>query len=363
MRPLFTAPVLLTSFALLLAVGCAAAGAATDKEVLISLTDRVVVPSYQSLANDAARLDSDAAALCASSNDEALESARESWHAARSSWMKSQAVSFGPVMERRSVSLLDWSPTDTAGMDEFLASGDLTDAAQVKDVFGSNRRGFGAVEYLLFRPDALDKLADSPAYCAYLVALTGVVREEATGILAEWVDGSERRGPYQDYFTDRADSSLLPVAAVEQVVRIQVFLIRDIVQMRLASAVGLREGGVDLSAIPGTAAGHGLTDLRQEILGMQAVYAGSGPDARGISHLVQPLSEETDQRLKDQFAAALDAIDSVEGPLRVAAVQRPQQVNALYERLAAVELTLSTEVVSLLGVSVGFSDSDGDVLR
>ena len=135
------------------------------------------------------------------------------------------------------------------------------------------------------------------------------------------------------------------------------------VDMRLAPVLGLRGDGPDLSAVPGDAADNGLQDLRQEVLGMQAVYEGSGQDAIGVSALVQPLSEETDLRLRQQFDAAIAAIDGVEGPLRIAALERPAQVRGVYDRLSDVQRTISVEVVSLLGVSVGFSDTDGDSLR
>ena len=156
---------------------------------------------------------------------------------------------------------------------------------------------------------------------------------------------------------------MLADAAVAEVVRTQFFLIRSIVDMRLASALGLRDGIQDFSAVPGTAADNGLQDLRHEILGMQAVYEGSGPEGLGVSALVTPLSEDTDQRLRDQFQAAIAAIDSVQGPLRAAIVERPEQVRRLHERLSDVQRTIATEVVSLLGVSVGFTDTDGDSLR
>ena len=359
MVPAYIRLALLVCILVLFSVACTGGGP-TDRDVLISLTDQVVVPAYQSVASDAARLDRDTAVLCDAPDDAALETARESWRTARASWMKSRAMGFGPVMERRSVSLLDWSPTDTAGIDDTLTKGTLMDAGQVRDTLAADRRGFGAVERLLFQAGVLANLADSPAHCSYLLALTRVVREEADAILSEWVDGT---ATYQEYFTDRSDLALLPGAAVEEVVRTQVFLIRDIVQMRLATTMGLRDGAADLSAIPGNAADHGLEDLRQEILGMQAVYQGSGPEALGISDLVRPLSQDTDQRMRAELAAAIAAIDSVDSPLRVAIVQRPEQVNALYQSLSDVQRTLATEVVSLLGVSVGFSDTDGDTLR
>ena len=78
---------------------------------------------------------------------------------------------------------------------------------------------------------------------------------------------------------------------------------------------------------------------------------------------MRPLSDETNQRLRERFAAAILSIDSIEGPLRVALFERRDQVQAAYERLADLQLTMSTELVSLLGVSVGFTDTDGDTLR
>ena len=353
---------LLVGSLVLLMTGCTS-GAPSDRDVLISLTDQVVVPAYQAVADDAARLDQDATALCVLPDAAGLERARQSWRSARASWLRSRAVWFGPVMDRRSISLLDWSPTDTEGIDGLLGKGAAVDANQVRNLLSANRRGFGAVEYLLFQPDALARLKDSPAYCAYLSALTEVAREEAAAILTDWTGGGQTETAYRDYFTDRSKLALLPSDAVEEMVRTQVFLIRDMTHMRMATALGLRSGELDLSAIPGNAAENGLADLRDELLGLQTVYQGAGGAALGISDLVQPLSGDTDQRMRDQLTAAIAAADAVDGPLRVAIVGRPEQVNALYDRLADLQRILATEAVSLLGVSVGFSDTDGDSLR
>lgn len=361
MRKAVTSLLMFLVFPALLCSACTSTDP-SDQEVLSSLTDGAVVPAYRALAQDLAELDRDVAALCSDPSDPSLRKARDSWRTARASWMRTRAMGFGPVMERRSVSLLDWSPTDTSGIEELLTGRADIDAVQVQDALASNRRGFGAVEFLLFRDDSLTQINTSPPYCSYLASLAQVGREEAGAILSEWTAGTEERGPYRDYFTNRSPVALLPIAAVEEVVRTQVFLIRNIVHMRLASALGLREGGADLSAIPGNAADTGLEDLRQELLGIQAVYEGV-PGGMGISDLVKPLSADTDQRMKRALDTAISAIDATEGPLRSAIADRPEQVEPLYQALSDLQQTLSTEVVSLLGVSVGFSDADGDSSR
>lgn len=342
---------------------CSSEDAASDRDVLISLTDEVVVPAYESLARDMTQLDSDVKALCNTPGAASLEAARQSWRKARASWMYSESMWFGPVMDRRSVRLVDWSPTNVEGIDQMLADGRVLSTEEVREVMASNLRGLGAIEYALFGSDALSSPGAPKPLCAYLTALTEVAHEETGGILSEWLEGAEGRPPYKDYFSDRGSSAILPSAAVADVVRTQVFLIRDTVDMRLAAAMGLRGDAPDLSAIPGTAADNGFQDLRNEILGMQAVYEGRGENSLGMSDLIRPLSEDTDRRLRDQFAAAIAAIDAVEGPLRVAIEERPDQVRAVHESLQDVQVTISTEVVSLLGVSVGFTDTDGDSQR
>ena len=337
--------------------------AVSDRDVLISVTDEVIVPTYQALARDTAQMNQDVGGLCNAPSQARVDTARQSWQAARGSWTRSKAMAVGPVMERRSMRLLDWSPTNTAGMEELLAEGRRITVAEVQDVLASNLRGFGAIEQLLFHDDALADADVSGPRCAYLTALTEVAHREAGAILSGWVE--ERRGklPYRDFFTGRSKSALLPSAAVAELVRAPVFLVREIVNLRLASARGLQEEGIDLSAIPGNAAGNGLEDLRNEVLGIQAVYEGAGSEGLGISALVSPLSKETDGRLRDQFDGAIGAIDKVEGPLQAAVVQRPEQVRQAHEALFEIHRTMATEMVSLLGVSVGFSDTDGDSLR
>ena len=348
---------------LLSAVACLG-GAPSYKETLINLTDEVVVPAYRQLADDATALDGKVATLCESPSEAALQDARQAWRAARASWLQTGAMSFGPVMDRRSASVLDWSPTDTAAIDEAVADAEFsTSADQVRNSYSAGRRGFGAMEHLLFRDGALEALTTAPATCAYLTALAQVMGEETAGILDDWTGGGELETPYRDYFTDRANLSLIPGDAVEEVVRTQVFLIRDIVHMRLATALGLRGDGQDLTAIPGNVADNGLADLHNELIGMQRIYEGSGEEPAGLAALVQPLSEETNQRVRDRLAATIRAVDGVEGPLKAAIAERPEQVQNLYDRLADLQTTMATEVVSLLGVSVGFSDTDGDTMR
>ena len=346
----------------LLSAACGASGR-SDTDFLTSLADEVAVPAFQAVAQDMTRLDEATQALCHTPSDISLGAAREAWRTARASWMRSEALWFGPVMDRRSRSLLDWSPTNIEGIEALLARSSAVTPDYVRQSMASNQRGFGAVEYLLFDNQASVSLEGASPHCSFLTAVASVARHEAESIHSSWVSGLDDSPAYKDYLTGRSGVALLAGEGVAAAVRTQYFLIRDIVDMRLASALGLRDGAPDLTAIPGTISDNGLEDLRNELIGMQAVYVGAGPESLGISHLVRPLSEDADRRVREQFGAAIAAIDAVEGPFKVAIAERREQVLQAHGKLGDLQRTIATEIVSLLGVSLGFTDTDGDTLR
>ena len=347
-----------------LAMACGS-NAPDEEKVLISLTDSIIVPGYEAVAEATSELRRSLDSLCAAPSLSLWVDARQAWRDARTPWMRSEATWFGPVMDRRSMRLVDWPLVEPERVEAMLIDNPAVTGVDVRDRLASTQRGLGAIEYVLFREDSLESLQDpSSTRCDYLTALGEVVESETGAIAADWAVKRSTGAAYKDFFTGRSDSSLDTDQAVAELVRTQVFLIRTVVDMRLAGAMGLRDAKPDLLALPGGDGENALSDLRNEILGMRDMYFGheesGGP---GISDIVLGLSSETDERMRERFTSALAAIDAVEPPLRAAIAERPEQVQAVYDRLSELQRTLSTEVVSLLGVSVGFSDTDGDSLR
>ena len=347
-------------FGALVAVSAACGPSGPDEgEVLTSITDEVIVPGYEELAAEAASLSGALAALCSAPSDAALGNAHGAWRGAREAWARSEASGLGPVLDRRSTGVIAWAVTEPERIDALLASGSAITPDFVRNNISSTQRGLGGIEYVLFADDAPQLLAADPARCAYLTSAGEVIADEAAALFDDWTAGGG--SPYREYFTGQSSISLVSTQAVAEVVRTQVFLIRTIVDMRLAGALGLR-GDADPTAIPGGAGRNALADLRNQVLGMRDVYEGVG-EGQGVSALVVPLSEDADARVRAGFEASLAAIDAVDGPLREAAAESSPEAVAVYEALMALQDTLATEVVSLLGVSVGFSDADGDSLR
>ena len=132
--------------------------------------------------------------------------------------------------------------------------------------------------------------------------------------------------------------------------------------MRLGKALGVYGGVPDPSAIHGwRPAITPVADLRNQTLGMRDIYLGADDGAGlGIGKLVAGVSPEANGRMVAAFEAVLTAIDGLEEPLPASVVSNPEPARTAHARLQELQRAWNTEVVSLLGVTVGFADTDGD---
>lgn len=344
-------------------VGCAQQPPPTKQEVLTSLADDLITPRFQQVAQEMADLSVALAALCDNGGSSELDAARAAWREARVPWMRSQAMWFGPVMDRRSRSVVDWWPVDPERIEKLLAERETIATGDVREFFASTQRGLGAIEYVLFDDDqaVLESLgASNGIRCQYIEALGDVITEETAAVRDEWSGASDTLD-YGAYFKGTASVALLDQQAVDESVRTSVFITRSLGDMRLGKALGVDGAEPDPSAIPGGAGQNAVADLRNQVLGMQDVYLGAGTEgALGISHLLQGVSEDADQRMRERFTATLESIDRLQEPLQSTLVSSPEPALAVHQQVKELQRALNTEVVSLLGVTVGFADTDGD---
>lgn len=226
----------------------------------------------------------------------AIEAARTAWHEAEGYW-------FGPVADRRSPGFVDW-PVNQGDVDELLAAAEpaTIDAAYLRDFVGADTRGY-SVGLALLNAAPLSTRA-----CDYLLAVTTVAEEEIAAVADAWDDEVDALNADPDDALDMVVNQLLMLSSS-----------RDRIDIVARSR-----------AIEGL------------------IF---GPD--GSSGIAPLLDDDLADRLRaevDTLIAAADATDAVE------VADDPDLTDAL----DAVRATVGTEVVSVLGVTVTFSDADGD---
>ena len=205
-RPVNLPTVVLALF-LAVTAGCIGTGDGGGKdvsrtEVMQSLTGLVIVPGYREAAERTEELRVSVESLCDTPNDATLETARQRWRAARSAWVATAALRFGPAMERRSESVVDWWPIDPEKIDGVLDEGDTVSVERVSEFMSSTQRGLGAVEYLLFGDTVTGASSFTPnnSRCQYVAALASTAAAEVEGIRQEW-QGSDDRPGHAAYFS------------------------------------------------------------------------------------------------------------------------------------------------------------------
>ena len=330
----------------------------TRRDVAASLTEDVIAPRYEAAANAANALDERVSRLASDPTAGRLDAARDAWREARSAWSRVQAYTFGPVMELRIPSLVSWWPISEDKIEDALGR-DAISTTDVRESFAADQRGFSALEYLLFADDdlVLERLsAGDNAYSQYIAALSDVIAEAMQQAADDW------RGEYGDAFSGSGDRAIAENLAIADLVRIPVFLTETVGDMQLGVALGVTKPEADPSVIPEGNAGAGVDDLEQNLRGIQDTYLGDA-DGLGISDLIAQLSEDADQRMRDALSDAINAVNALERTgqsLNDLLQTDPDAVAEARDAIKAVQIVLNTEVVSLLGVTIGFSDNDGD---
>ena len=325
-----------------LACGAAACGSPeppSRPEVLAALADEAIIPAYEDARQALGDLARASQQLCAAPDEARHADARLALAVARRSWKATEAMWVGPVMDRRSWALIDWPPNEDE-IRELIddISGPVIDAGYVQQYVGADQRGLGTAELLL--GDDLRSLPGRP--CDYVQSAVEIAHEEMEAVLALWTEGDA-----VEQLTDDG---------VDALVNDAVFLTRRMSDMELGAALGALDREADPEAIVEGPRGLGVHDGLARLDGLRAVFLGTD----GTGGLSTLLDEGLVERLDGELAAARAAWGAMPAPLRAAAVAQPDLVEAARAAVKQLQRTIATEVVSQLGVAVGFSDTDGD---
>lgn len=328
-----------------LATGCSSSG---RPEAVATLAEDHIAPTFAEFARTATDLEASTSRLCVEPSAEHLEVARNDLASARFEWSRSEAMWIGPVMERRSWAVIDW-PAATEEIDVLIDDAEPLTVDRLRARVGADQRGLQAVEYVIASDDVDGTLATlAGRRCDFLTAVTSVIAGEARLVDDDWAATGE-------------DSARAVIAgdnttAVDELVNDIAFLLEAIADAELGSALGVMDREADVDAIVEGPAGLGVADLEAHAAGIRTVLIGPNGDA-GLGPLLA-------DGLRDRLDAALDDIDSslagIEGPLREAVATTPADVATNRAAWKQLQVLVNTEVVSHLGVTIGFSDADGD---
>lgn len=266
--------------------------------------------------------------LCAASPDKAtpaLEQARSQWLASLTAWERLSAVAIGPVLERRSQRQIDFTPTRPRMIEKAVKAAPKNPADM--ELIGTPAKGFPALEWLLW----VKPIQPASAECRYAVQLALEIGLEAQAL-----------------------ATARPAAQDPQVA------LGEVLNQWIGGLERLRWASLEMPQRVAMTAAKDIPDFPRQASGGTAIaWAGQWDALRSlaVASLAPALRERRAEALADRLSQALDradtALSGLDGRDRA-------RVFAAGQALADLKKLAEGEVATALGVSIGFSDSDGD---
>lgn len=339
----------------------------------------VIVPAYDALAVDATALHASASTLCEARTMANLTAAQDAWASTFDAFERTSAYRIGPAQDMNLADEMGFWPVSPDAIERNLASTTLIDAHYV-DALGAGSKGLLAIAYLLWggtadpawtRPDDAAIVAGLDAdarRCEYLVALADHVERTSAALASAWRPGEggyattlgSAGAPGNATWPDQS-------AAVAALFTRMLDALKTTKNTALGIPIGHRTMMPSPRAVQSPFASASVRAMQANLRGVHDLWDASTP------HSFADWLETRDPQLAATVLGELDAADAALGALHQVAESDPSHTfvsyaagtdhavgEAAYARIDAAETTLATDVAARLGLTVAFSDMDGD---
>lgn len=301
-------------------------------------------PRANAFATEAAALPRAIENVCTNASGDALRDARAKWRSATSAWDQLAAVAVGPLLQRRSIRQIDFTPTRPELIERAIKAGPAD--AQAMERIGTPAKGLPALEWLLWtKPVA----AGTPA-CRYAVLVAAEVEAEAQALAQAFGELAAR---------DWASDEEAAVAAMGEILNQWV---GGIERLRWAGIEKpIRSAGGKPPAFARAASGSSRQSWQSQWQGLRALGAATGNGIPEPGTGLVPLETYLRGRGLNPLANKLAAAVGQAGrQVNAAAPADGNSALAASRSLAGLKRLAEAQVAPALEVNIGFSDADGD---
>ena len=323
-----------------------------EVDVVSNAAYLALLPAMETAADVIAGLSTATEAFCSAPDGETHQAAMEAWRTAKGAWERSELTTFfGPADMLRTLSKVDYAPISETGIEELLASDTLIDVDYIDNRAASTQRGLGAVEYALFRDT---ELAADERTCALAASSSVVAANAAEALVDSWITSFNGGEPWVDVYTvvipPNQSFGDLVASFVETLKRQSLF--------ELGQALGVSAPEPDIEAIPEGAAGEAAAMYQSQLESIRVALDAGGEYSLG--ELIRARSPEVAEGIDETLDRSIAEVSALEGRMRAIAAESPDELEPIYQDIADLRTLFESDVVSLLDITLGFSDTDGD---
>jgi len=333
-------------------------------QMLAATYTNVIEPSTISFKTEANDLNDAAQAFAQAPSLSTLTALQQQWLATQNAWQPCEAMNMGDIEESFIQNSINKWATNTTFIENFISGTDVLNAAFIENA-GSTSKGLPAIEYLIYGTDnntVLQTLTTDPnatRRMQYLTALTANINNKAAALLTMWQ-------AYQNTFTTQTGLAIDGSANI--LVNALIVDEEFVRNNKIGKPLGKYTGGTaQPSEVESPISQTSLRHIVRNLDGINALLNGNlqGTQGNGLYTYIDAVDPmeggvKLSDKIKGQMQLCYTAAANVNGSLKTAVVNNPQQVDALWVELKKLTVLLKVDMTGVLGVTVTFSDNDGD---
>lgn len=332
-----------------------------DRTLLLEqVTKANMLPAFDSLAEASIQLRMAIIGFSISQQKTELQAAQNAWRTAFRYFQWSRMFNFGPsenqLLGDHNENLGTW-PIDTALVESRIQAGDTT----MLD-FRRDTRGFGALEYLLFEPNALGRFQgpNGALRMSYLHALAVDIQAWSIRLKNDWL-------VYSPSFSH--DDGKSAGSATSELYNHWLQSYELIKNYKVALPAGLQVGQTAPAPhlVESPYANASIASIKWHLEFLENIWLGKGLDGvnqSGFDDYLLSVSGGSDlhYEITQQWTAIHAVLDplSDDAKLTELVVNDPAKAQALFTELQKMTRFIKGDMSSLLGIAITFSSGDGD---
>lgn len=342
--------------------------AAFDRKAMLkNYGENLIIPGYEALNASVGGLENAASSFLSSPNKAELQTLQDRLIDAYRDWQVVSVYEFGPAKDLALRSFLNTFPTDTAQVEDNIATGSY----DLSDFDTEAEKGFPALDYLLFDPykgdsavvNAFSSDANASQRQDYLMDVIADLKGNVQQVLKGWrPSGGDHLSSFANATGTDVGSSL---GLLVNELNYDLELIKN---PEVGIPLGKKSMGNPKPKKCQAYYGERSKELAiAHLKALRDCYLGKGNagDMRGLddnlAHIdAQGSSGKLHKAIRDQFARTLDQLGKIPAPLSDAVVNNSSQVDAAYSELKKLVALLKSDMPSELGVQITYQDNDGD---
>jgi predicted lipoprotein len=334
--------------------------------MLVNYADNYILPGYDVIVTSLTTLKSKVEAFTATPNTTTLSELRMQLHSSYERWQQVDMLEFGPAENVSLRMYMNTYPVTTSKVEA-----NITNGGYDLEQFGNkDAQGFPAVDYLVNAKSEDSTLemfttgSNAAQRKAYLAAITNKMLDKVKGVKQEW-------GTYRNTFVE-ATGTDVNSSLSKMVNAFVLYYERYLRSGKVGLPAGVMTGTakpelVESYYAPQMSAHYAVTAL----MAVTSFYEGRSflMQTAGTSSMKDYLKtigtkDDNGQLISDlitkELAEAEAKMKAMKAPLKTAVVSERATVLAAYDELQQVVPLLKVDMVSAFGISITYTDNDGD---